>query len=124
MRYFAKRLRDKLDADNRAKTLVALEGVSHWLTGEVIPILGHRLEEAVARGEDRVNFVHTYVNGYRLDVDDLEECLAYQDFKARCADLGLEQLPLSHKLLGERDPEVYPCLELIVRLPTRREKDD
>ena len=114
---FGKNLRHKLDEDNRIKLSVALAGVANWLTEEVVPNIEKNIEESVSRGTDRTSFMHSYVNGYRPDVEAIEDIPAYRMFQSTCEKLGLEYLPLSHKLFGERDPAHYPCLEIIIRLP-------
>ena len=64
-------------------------------------------------------FRHKYVNDFRPEVIDIEKLPAYQVFKARCEYLGLEHVVMSHKALGKRDSSEYPCLEILVAIPTK-----
>lgn len=115
---FGKRLRDKLSqsAGNRLK--IALDGASEWIEEELMPSLETSLEDLAGEGKERIVFRHKYVNDFRPEVADIEKLAAYQFFKARCDYLGLEHVVMSHKALGKRDRKEYPCLEVLVAIPT------
>lgn len=116
---FGKRLRDKLasSAGNRLK--IALDGASKWIEEDLMPAFEQSLEKLAESGRERMVFRHKYVNDFRPEVADIEKLPAYQFFKARCDYLGLEHVVMSHKALGKRDHTEYPCLEILVAIPTR-----
>ena len=115
---FGKRLREKLSSSAGNRLHVALDGVAQWIEEELVPSLERSLEELAESGKERIVFRHTYVNGFRPEVADIEKLPAYQFFKARCAYLGLEHVTMSHKALGKRDRTAYPCVEILVAIPT------
>ncbi|GEM_PF-1363070 len=114
---FASRLRAKLSSDSGKKKREALDAVARWMDSEVALNLESALENAVDEGMDRVVFRHTYPNGFRLNVDDIEKLPQYEFFVARCKFLGLSAVAMSHKRFGDADPTVYPCAEILVLIP-------
>lgn len=118
MNDFGKRLRDKLSSSAGNKLHVALQGASEWIENDLMSQLETSLEALVESGKERVVFRHTYVNGFHPEVTDIEQLPAYQFFKARCDYLGLEHIVMSHRILEGRDQSVYPCLEILVAIPT------
>jgi hypothetical protein len=110
-------LRAKLSGEHDSKKDEALRVVDAWIDVEVAQRLEGALEKAVANGEDKVSFRHPFVNGFRLEVVDIETLPSYQFLKARCEHLGLEYLAMSHKAMGDRQPPDYPCLEIRVSIP-------
>jgi hypothetical protein len=114
---FASRLRAKLSSDGNKKKREALEAVARWIDSEVVLNLEGALEHATEEGRDRVIFRHTFPNGYRLDTADIEKLPEYEFLAARCKLLGLSAVAMSHKRLGEADPTVYPCAEIMIFVP-------
>ncbi|MEK9176777.1 MAG: hypothetical protein AAB923_00605 [Patescibacteria group bacterium] len=114
---FASRLRAKLSGDSGKKKRDALLAVARWMENEVALNLESSLEHAVEEGRDRVVFRHAYPNGFRLNVDDIEKLPEYEFLVARCKLLGLSAVVMSHKRLGDADPALYPCAEVLVFIP-------
>lgn len=121
---FGKRLRDKISSSAGGKLNLALEGVSQWIESELMPQLETALEELAEKGKERIIFRHTYVNKFHPEVVDIEKLPAYQFFKARCDYLGLEHVVMSHRYLEGRDKDIYPCVEILVAIPTTWKETD
>ncbi len=77
------------------------------------------MEQAAERGADKAFFKHRYVNGYRPDISDLEKIPEYEYLMASCHHLGLEAVVMTHQMLKNRDPKEYPCIEVMITLPSR-----
>lgn len=117
MNDFGSRLRAKVISGGGAKKKVALEGVARWLESEVVPNLESKLEEAAEAGKDRVIFRHTYSNGFRPEVFEIEKLAEYQFLAGRVKHLGLLAVPMSHDRMAGMDPAVFPCFEVMVLVP-------
>ncbi len=114
---FGDRLRAQMAGDSGNKMKVALEAVSEWIEAEVLANLEKTMEAAATAGKDRHTFVHVYKGGAHPQSHEIEELLSYVLLKGTADKLGLDILPMSHRLFGPRDPRDYPCLEIVVKIP-------
>lgn len=114
---FGSRLRSQLSDERGKQQSSAVADIVQWIEDEVHAKLESSLEQSVAAGKDKVVFQHPFLGGLRIHTADIEALPAYVLLKSQCDRLGLECIAMSHARLLNYDPTVYPCLEILVRLP-------
>ncbi len=103
------------DSGNKMKA--ALEAVADWIENEVLANLEATMEAAAAAGKDRHTYVHVYKDKAYPMTHEIEALPSYILLKGTAEKLGLDILAMSHKLLSNRDPRDYPCVEIVVKIP-------